>query len=355
MKHSRDRTIDALRGVAILGMVLVNLQGSPNPFPLLDHAEWNGLTIADLVFPLFLFTAGLTVALVQDRMAERVPLRRIVQRGAMLFVIGVAIGWVIRPSFDPAQIRVAGVLQRIGIAYVVAAAIAGQWRDGRIPAAIAGVLLALHAALIFVSVGGVDSLTMTGGLNGWLDQHFLPGKMWRVGYDPEGILSTLSAIANALIGVATYRFVQRSKAPLRALAVVAALMFIVGVAATNWLPLNKNLWTPSFALVTAGVGAALWAGLRLSWPRIGATRAAASLATIGTVALTLYVVHMLMIAVLVRHIPGGARLWGASFDALHRALPMSEGWASVVYAALAGALAILLTEALRRRGWVLRV
>ncbi len=335
-------------------MVLVNLQGSSHPYALLDHAEWHGFTVADLVFPLFLFTAGLSVALVQERAQQPVSLRRIVRRGIVLIAIGLAIGWVIQPTLDPAHIRVAGVLQRIGLVYMVGAALASRWRGAGTPAVAAAFLLAVHAVLLAIPLGGADSLTMAGGLNGWLDQHLLPGKTYRAGYDPEGILSTLSAIASMMLGVTLYRLAQRSAAPTRTIALGAVLLIATGLAATPWLPLNKNLWTPSFALLTAGIGAALWGGLRLLWPRIGAARLAVSLARIGTVALTLYVVHMLMIAVLVRHLPDGTTLWHASFALFHRAIALPEGVASVAYALLLGGLAIALTDALRRRGWVLR-
>jgi predicted acyltransferase len=116
---------------------------------------------------------------------------------------------------------------------------------------------------------------------------------------------------------------------------------------------NKALWTPTFTLANAAIGLALLGLLKLGWARIGGWSPVRLAASLGQVALTLYVVHALLTAVLVIRV-GGERLWASSFAALAR-LGLPLGWTSLLYAVIAGTISILITLALKRRGWVLRV
>ena len=352
----RDDALDALRGIAIVGMVLVNLQGSDaHAFPLLAHAPWNGLTFADLVFPLFLLCVGLSLPLAIDGRVPPVGVWRIVRRSALLYLIGFSIGWIVHASTHLIDIRFTGVLARIGMVYLICGLATRATTGWRVPAIAAVALMAVHGALLYAAPpGGIASMAPGEGFSGWLDRALLGGtRLYGKVFDPEGPLSTLSAIATAMIGVAAQRLAMRGTDSTRAIFTVGTICFVGWGAAQFLWPVNKALWTPSFALINAAIGLVLLAGLKALWPRF-ATTAPARLATrLGSLALTLYVVHALLTAVLVIPV-GGKRLWAISFDALAR-LGLPLDWTSLLYAMIAGALSIAVTLALAKRGWVLRV
>lgn len=337
-------------------MVLVNLQGSQSAsFPVLAHSRWNGITLADLVFPFFLLALGLAVPLALDGRSEAGRFAKAARRAGWLFLIGLALGWLLHPSMDPTQLRWTGVLQRIAIVYCVCAGFCiadPGWRRSLTAAAL---LMTLHGALLLTTLPGdtLGTLAPGGGISGWLDRAVLPGRLFRETYDPEGVLSTLSSIATGLIGVAMQRCLRGSTAPARTIVLFGLGYVSLGLAILPILPFNKTLWTPSFALVTAGLGLTIWGGLRAFWPRIASSGTVGLSVVLGRTALTLYVVHMLLIAILVRP-AGRGSVWDLSFAPL-LATGLPPAWASLLYAAAAGAISIVATLALRRRGWVLRV
>lgn len=357
---ARDGALDALRGIAVLGMVLVNLQGSGEvALPFLVHAEWDGFTFADLVFPIFLLASGLALPLALDRRDPPPGIFRIFRRSVWLYLIGLAIGaligGIVLARLDLPSIRFTGVLERIAIVYLVCALICRATRGWSGPLLLAIALLAVHGVLLHLPAPGEAAASMAPGqgMSGWLDRALLPGRLFRETWDPEGPLSTLSAISTGLIGVAVQRLTFRNGNSVGTPAVAALICLALAAMSVVGWPLNKALWTPSFALLTAGIGLALLAVLRATWPKIGEIKAASFTAMLGRDALTLYVVHALLTALLVVRI-GGERIWKLSFDALAQtglALP----WASLLYAIIAGALSIAITLALIRRGWQLRV
>ncbi len=357
---TRDFSLDAFRGLTVVLMVIVNVQGSgDDAFSLLNHAEWDGLTFADLVFPWFLFIVGLSAPLALERPGFEPRWGVILRRAALLFLIGVLLAWLIRPRFEFHDIRIAGVLQRIAIVYVACAAVL-LWRPGwRTAAALALLALAAHTALILlVPAPGVaiPSLAAGEGISGWLDEHFLPGRVYRKTWDPEGILSTLPAIASGLIGVSVMRWVRSgSQNPVEGrLAGLAIMMTIAGLVVSMIVPINKALWTASFTLVTAGLGLAVWMGLRLIWASIGESASGRWLVLLGQTALTLYILHMLLIALIVRKLPGGERVWDITYDALvSTGLPLPV--AALLYALMAAAISTAPLASLKRRGWLIKV
>ncbi len=370
--NGRDFALDAFRGLAILGMTLVNLQGSgPVAFGAFEHAAWNGVTLADLVFPFFLLAAGLAVPLALDRRAREGAFAAVLRRTVLLFLIGVAINWLYRPSADPHALRVAGVLQRIAIVYLACAWLCLLTKGWRIPLIVAGLLLTIHGALLFLPAPGeaVASFAQGQGMSAWLDRLALPGRPFRPDYDPEGLLSTLSAIASGMIGVTVQRMVQHrgrtSGSSLRLIGAAAAIGLILAGVAALWWPFNKALWTPSFALLTTGLGLALWGLLRAVWSRLQASasasasasawalRAALFVALLGQTALTLYVVQALLAGLLIQNV-GEDSLWDLSFGTLSR-IGLSPAWTSLLFAVIAGAVSIAITLWLRRRDWLLRL
>ncbi len=354
----RDESLDALRGLDVLLMIIVDLQGSDAvSYTLLKHAPWNGLTFADLVFPLFLLITGLSTPLALDARSRQVTWAKILYRSSALFAIGIVLGWLIHPGYAFSEIRLTGVLQRIAIVYLVCAIIT-KWRGGIIAALLlASVLLAVHCLVLLNICAPNDahpSMVKGTGISAWLDQHFLPGKLHRATWDPEGILSTAPAIATGLIGVATTRWLRSKEEKNIKLFAVGAILSLAGYLLTPIMPFNKNLWTASFALSTAGVGLVTWAGLRLAWPPIESTMIARSLATLGRGALTIYVVHMLLVTLLVRQTTSGRRVWDVAFGYLLRT-NIYPNVASLLFALIASALCVGIFMYLNKRDWLLKV
>jgi predicted acyltransferase len=341
----------------MLGMVLVNMQASEaDSFTLLAHAEWNGLTLADLVFPMFLLASGLALPLALDRRSQPAPAGKLVRRAVLLYLLGLALGWVVHITLQIAEIRFTGVLERIAIVYLICAVTCRAMPGWKGPLLLALMLMAAHGALLYVSVPGDTGGSMTPGqgLSGWLDRAILPGRLYRDTWDPEGPLSTLSSIATGLIGVTVQRLTLASARPIRLTAGGAVLCLVLATIALLGWPINKALWTPSFALVTAGIGLALLTLLRAIWPRIGEAAGARFLATLGQCALTLYVVHSLLTAILFIPVKGDATSWALSYAAL-RQLGLSPASTSLLFATIAGAISVAITFVLRWRGWLLRL
>lgn len=355
--RTRDTALDALRGVAIIGMILANLQGSEkDAFPWIVHAVWDGLTVADLVFPMFLLAVGLSLPLAQDAREPRVGVGRIVRRAVLLWLIGFGISLIVHPSIYREDMRFTGVLQRIGIVYLVCALTVRSTTTWRVPAIAAVALLAVHGALLHLPAPGEAAASMAPGqgMAGWLDRAILGGtRMYGKTFDPEGPLGTLSSIATAMIGVAVQRGAMRSECPMAVWGGSAVVAGILALLAWTLWPINKALWTPTFALVNVSIGLALLTALKAAWPRIGTWMSMRLLATLGSAALTLYVVHDFVTIVLIQHV-GTWTLGKEIYGSITRT-GMPPSWASMLYAVLAGGLSIAITLRLIRRGWTLRV
>ncbi|MEI9928805.1 MAG: heparan-alpha-glucosaminide N-acetyltransferase domain-containing protein [Sphingomonas sp.] len=273
--------LDIFRGLAVAGMILVNTPGSGDHvwWPL-DHAAWHGFTPTDLVFPAFLFAVGVALALSFPRRIDGALWRRVGRRVLLLIAIGWAWQMLARPGI--ATFRIFGVLPRIGLCYGFAATLAiltaQREEDGRaaldpraILAAAIGLLVAYGALMAFVSVPGhgAGDLSPEGNLAGHLDRAlFTTAHMWRFGtdaagdvvYDPEGLLSTMSALANVLLGMLAGVAWQRApKRATRRIALAGLALALAGLALTPWIPLNKRIWTSSFAIFTSGLSAILLA------------------------------------------------------------------------------------------------
>jgi predicted acyltransferase len=354
----RDQSLDSFRGTDVLLMILVNVQGKEDDaFSMLKHAEWTGLTFADLVFPIFLLIVGLSAPLALERPGAVIRWPAILRRTFLLFMIGVALSWLIKPSLDPDFIRWSGVLQRIAIAYLVCAVVIAARRGIGLAIGVSALFLAFHTWMLLkvgAPNGGGPSMEPGMGISGWLDQNFIPGKVLRKTWEPEGILSTLPAIANALIGVAIMRWIKSRAPSIAQIGLVGAALLALGLAATAIIPLNKNLWTASFTLTTCGIGTLIWVVLKACWPRIGATTLGRWTVTLGQAALTLYVVHTLLLAIIVRKLPSGEKIWTVTYEAL-LGTGLSPPVASLLYACIAAAISCALLPWLKRRGWILRV
>jgi len=281
IKDSRAKrlvSLDVFRGITIAAMILVNDPGSwGHIYPPLEHADWNGWTPTDLIFPSFLFMVGVSMTLSFASRASRGIATsalsiHIVRRAALIFAIGLFLNGF--PSFDFATIRIMGVLQRIAVCYLVAGLLyllisRRKTGEGENPGArsntavLAGTVVILlvgyWALLKFVPVPGhgAGHLGKEDNLGAFIDRAVLRGHLWSesVTWDPEGLLSTIPAIATLLIGILAGEWLRLDRQGTRKAAGLAASGFallIVGRLLHPFFPINKNLWTSTFVLFTGG-------------------------------------------------------------------------------------------------------
>ena len=291
----RILAIDILRGITIAGMTMVNNPGSwGHIYAPLRHAEWNGLTPTDLVFPFFMFIMGISTYISlkkYDFTFSRAAALKIVRRTAVIFLIGLGLAWF--GSFcyywaSPTQgigfwaqlgesvwtfdhIRILGVMQRLALCYCAAALVALIMKHSRIPWLIVillvgyWVLLALGNGFVYGEeniLSKVDRAILT------------PAHMYRDnGIEPEGILSTIPAIAHVLIGFCVARMMlggkpqtagdvpaeRRHDQKLIALFLVGVILTFAGLLLSYGCPINKKVWSPTFVLATCGFGSSLLA------------------------------------------------------------------------------------------------
>ncbi len=273
---SRVLSIDVLRGITIAFMILVNDPGDwAHVYGQLDHAEWNGWTLTDLVFPNFLFLIGMSLIFsLQSRIGRgdsRLTLaRHIVRRAVILFALDLFLSGF--PHFHLAHLRIYGVLTRIALCYLCAGLIVLMTRKvSRLAMITAALLVGYWVLLRFVPVPGfgvptrdVPMLDRNGNLTAWLDRGVTAamqrtihmGHLYRGTRDPEGLLSTLPAIGTTLIGSIT-ALLMRSKqyTPATKRNGFAAAGVLSVLAAELWsrsFPINKNMWTSSYVLLAAG-------------------------------------------------------------------------------------------------------
>lgn len=257
----RLASVDALRGLAVAAMLLVNNPGDwGHVYAPLEHAVWHGWTPTDLVFPFFLFIVGVSLSLAMGARIESgatAGLRRTVLIRAMrILVLGLALHALAWWLMDRPALRLPGVLQRIGLCFGVVGLVVIQWR-ARGQWATLTLLLVGYAALLWW--GG--SLEKVGNIASRIDAGLLGahGYEWDpatgVGHDPEGIVSTLGALATTLLGWRCGEALRRSA--WRELGAIAAASVVLGwgLDASGVLPINKNLWTPAFVLWTGGLAA----------------------------------------------------------------------------------------------------
>lgn len=272
----RLRSLDVLRGATIAAMILVNNAGDwDKTYRPLLHAEWHGWTPTDLVFPFFLFAVGVAIPYAfAGRLArsggDRGPLhRQLARRTLILFALGLFLNWFPFYTVDWPAARIPGVLQRIAVVYL-AAALAWLHLTPRSRAALAlGLLAAYWLAMVLVPVPGhgAGDLSPDGNLAAWIDRLLLGRHTWRRAPgpgDPEGILSTVPAIVTALAGLFAADWLRSARTPrakLRGLLVAGCLATVAGLTLDPWLPINKNLWTSTYVLFTAGAALLLLAAV----------------------------------------------------------------------------------------------
>ncbi|MBF0131386.1 MAG: DUF5009 domain-containing protein [Magnetococcales bacterium] len=272
--------LDVLRGITFAGMMLVNNAGDWNYFySPLRHAAWHGWTLADMVFPFFLWIVGLSLTLSLSRrrhqgatvgeVCRHLLARSLLIFGLGLFLSGFPFGLAFDHHFSWATMRIPGVLQRIAICYgvvgllVLTTSVRTQW----ILTWLIVILSWLLLVLVPVPGFGAGDLTPEGNLARFIDAMVLAGHTWTAapaaGFDPEGLFSTLPAMATCLFGVLTGHFLKIQRTPKAIVfGLFAAGIFLIGSGLLwdHWLPINKGLWTSSYVLLMAGLALVMFAG-----------------------------------------------------------------------------------------------
>ncbi|HMK53370.1 MAG TPA: heparan-alpha-glucosaminide N-acetyltransferase domain-containing protein [Methanobacteriaceae archaeon] len=263
--NRRVVSLDVFRGITVALMILVNYLAVSQVTPaMLIHAPWNGLTLADLVFPSFLFIVGVSMAYSFKKRSEqpsRVLWGHFIYRVVALFAIGVFINWISgKMSLEGLMsVRIMGVLQLIALASLFAALLARskpRW------VLIAAVSLILIHSYILLAVGAPDvipgTLTQGNTIDDWIDVQILtPNNMYTAKTDPEGILSIIPATALVLFGMFFGKNLQTRRFNRKNLGTYGgwgSLLILLGLLISTVLPINKQLWTSSFILITAGIG-----------------------------------------------------------------------------------------------------
>lgn len=345
-------SLDVFRGMTIAAMTLVNNPGTwSSIYWPLEHAEWNGWTPTDLVFPFFLFIVGVSITLafgrrIEERGVTRDLYIKVIKRSLIIFGLGLFLNGF--PHFHLATIRIPGVLQRIAVCYLVASLIFLGTRV-RTQLIIALALLVFYYILMTkVPAPGfaAGDLTKEGSLASYVDRIVFGPHIWKQGkvYDPEGILSTIPAIATTLFGILTGHWLRTERTQYEKVAglfVAGAVCVMIGWAWNPFFPINKALWTSSYVFFTAGLALQL---LGLCYWVIdikGYRRWAWPFEVFGVNAIALFVGSGLMVKLMEMikiTAPDGSRdsSQGWIFDHLFLS------WASPVNASLAYAIAFVL-------------
>ncbi|MGC8865948.1 MAG: acyltransferase family protein [Bacteroidales bacterium] len=316
MKEKSERlySLDALRGFDMFwimgGESLFIALGAATGLPWLrwwaeqmEHVSWHGFHFYDMIFPLFLFIAGISFPFSLAKRANDRPrlYRHIIQRGLILVLLGIVYNNAIRFNFS--EMRYASVLGRIGLAWMFAALIyMNAGKKFRIIWTLALLLIYWGLLAFFPArdLGVFDPYSMEGSLTGYIDRLFCPGKLYLGIHDPEGILGTVPAISTALLGMLTGSFIKseqwKERLWMKALALVLAgvVLLIIGGLWDKVFPINKNLWTSSFVCWVGGISLILFALFYLVIDVWGFKTWAFPFVVIGMNSITIYMAQPLL-------------------------------------------------------------
>jgi predicted acyltransferase len=326
MERTRFLSLDVFRGMALCLMIVVNTPGAGSlPWDIMEHPDWFGFTIADIVFPSFLFAVGNAMALGGGARASEAEFwKKVLRRTAIIFALGVLTywfpffnqtdtGWVYRPF---AETRIMGVLQRIALCYFFAA-VAARYLGGRgLLALSATLLLGYWGVLLACAPDAVTAFSKTGNIGNAIDLAVL-GKAHLYGgdhgFEPEGLLGTLPATVNVILGYLAGLYIRRNGANARAVTRFLAAGAVLILAALVWgieFPIAKKLWTSTFVLLTVGIDLAVLAGL-MGWIDIGKhTFGVRFFEIFGRNPIVLYVVAILLeMGMSYIHVDGRVGVW----------------------------------------------
>ena len=312
-KNRRLLSLDALRGFDmffIMGGGALFLSVS-SFFPenvsafiaeQMGHKEWHGFAFYDLIFPLFLFLAGLSLPFSLSKQLSLGKSRlnislKIVRRAVLLVFLGVLYNGLL--NFDFENLRYASVLGRIGLAWAIAALIY-LWAGKRVSVVVSVVVLLGYWALLAL-VKAPDALpevavySMEGSIVGYIDRLYLPGVLHLGVHDPEGLLSTLPAVVTAMAGIFTGDFVRQKRvkeySKVGIMLLTSLILLVLGYLWGLAFPINKNLWTSSFVVFAAGWSLLLFALFYLVIDVVGLKRWSFFFRVIGMNSITIYLLQ----------------------------------------------------------------
>jgi predicted acyltransferase len=389
--EERLASLDAFRGFAIAGMVLVNNPGDwSHLYSQLAHAAWHGWTFTDWIFPFFLFIVGVSMTLSTGRRlalgdSRSALLRSLARRALVIFLVGFTLNLI--PHFNWGAVRIPGVLQRIALCTLLAAPLVlwCGWR-GQVKALI-GLFTVYAVLMLAVPVPGPDGVVATGLLQpgrdtgAWLDRALLSGHLWVQSktWDPEGMLSTLPAVGTVLFGVLTgHVLAWRAEAAHKTVWMLLAglaLLWLGAILDVVLMPINKALWTPSYAVFMAGwallvFGAFYWLmdGAPQARVRSAAARLFQPLVIYGMNALFIFALSgfiakmmgFIKIPVALPEVSGAAAQAATSVSlkawlyAPLKALPLEPVQASLLWALLFNAVMFIVAWAMWRKRWFIK-
>jgi len=299
-RHPSPRliSIDVLRGSAIALMIFINASALVPSYPWFMHASWHGCTLADIVFPLFLFIVGFSIGLALKKQEHPHMLRHITRRAAMIFAWGLVLNLLMHVDF--AHLRFLGVLQRIAICYAIVACLELKTTPRTQLMLCIFLLLGYWFILLWTPVPGFGAYVLTpeANLAGFIDRVFLSGHTYPKLYDAEGLLTTLPAMASTLIGLLTYHLFQRVQQPIarcKALSLIGLSLLLLGALWGLYFPMNKTLWTSPYVLWTSGIALLLLMGCYFLIDFKKTPKGWQVFSIMGQHALTLYVLHIIFI------------------------------------------------------------
>ena len=267
--NGRLLSIDVLRGMTLIFMIIVNQPGSwDSVFAPLLHAQWNGLTPTDYIFPNFLFIVGVSIVLSlnnrKNELSKNKALKKIIWRAFKIYIVGLFL-WIF-PSFDLGNIRWTGVLQRISFVFMFCGIIYLFVNKKYFMYLSFITLIAYWFIMVYIPIPGIGQPDLSVpelNLAHYIDKNYLPGVMWQGTWDPEGILTTIPSIITGVFGlIAGSILVSNSniKDKLIKLFCIGLILVFVGDFFSWSFPVNKNLWSTSYAFLMGGMSFMLTAG-----------------------------------------------------------------------------------------------
>ena len=254
-------SIDVLRGMTLIFMIIVNQPGSwDNVFAPLLHADWNGLTPTDYIFPNFLFIVGVSIVLSLNNkkgLDRNKTIRRIIWRAFKIYLVGLFL-WIF-PSFDFDNIRWTGVLQRISFVFLFCGMIY-MFIEKKYFMYLSFIALILYwFIMLYLPIPGIGQPDLSVpelNMAHYIDKNYLPGVMWQETWDPEGILTTIPSIITGVFGlIAGTILISNSniKDKLLKLFYIGLILVFVGDFFSWSFPVNKNLWSTSYTFLMGGM------------------------------------------------------------------------------------------------------
>lgn len=332
-KRTRLLSLDILRGITVAGMILVN-NGWGESFEMLTHSEWNGLTPCDLVFPFFMFIVGVSCYLSLAKFDFKPSCEvvvKVLRRTVLLFLIGLGIHWIdnaLWGDFGFAHLRIWAVLQRIALCYC-AVSLFALYGNHRYTLPVAGCLLAIYSLILLLGNGYAYDASIN--ILAQVDlKLFGYDHLYHYGViDPEGLLGTISSIAHVMIGFYCGRLIACGttiEQKVMSLFVAGTVLLVSGYLLSYGLPINKPVWSPSYALVTCGLAALLQALLMYVIDIRGKQSWTTFFRIFGVNALALYVSSELLAVLL-----GFLGVSGAVYGGIHSLISQPK-FASLAYA-----------------------